>query len=410
MRRTLLLASLLLTTGLFGANAHAGFIGYTASAGWLFPGVGNEGILQGGGDKPGMVFSNDFSFGGAYCPALGSDNYLCANVLSSAELNGRRLTLRSSAKITRHKATSFAGTVELTYADTRIEICGVTGSVDTPVANDYFYIGLAGTASQSQSDPSLVVQATGVATFQGVNIQCIGDGRPCTPVKVPHAGGDCYTLGLRADARVTNPSGVAPFDMEAIADFADTMELLAIEGRDENDQPIPGLQYSIVDSSGTPIVTFPNTPETTTTSPATTTTTAPASTTTTVPAGGPTATTTTTLPAGCATDASYQSVTCRLDALIGVVSASAGALAPKLSAKLAAAHTAVDRAQQSVGLHHGKVSKKSLRKASKALAAYRTVLHSKKAAKTLPEPSRDELGAQLSGLQSDLHALITSAH
>ena len=46
----------------------------------------------------------------------------------------------------------------------------------------------------------------------------------------------------------------------------------------------------------------------------------------------------------------------------------------------------------------------------KALAAYRTVLHSKKAAKTLPGASRDELVAQLSGLQSDLHALITSVH
>jgi len=435
-----------LTAALHGVAAYAGFIQYTATAGWTFAkrnplGGLDEGFFSGGGDKPATVQSYDFSFRGAFCPQVGGDDYLCANVLSSAELNGRRLTLRSRARLVRHKATSGKGAIDATYADTRIEICGVTGSVPTPVATAYFYIGLAGTASQSQSDPSLVVQATGVASFQFVPIQCVANSQ-CPPLKVPNfSGSTCLSLGLRTDARVTNPDGVGPFDIEAIADFSDTMELLAIEGRDENDQPIPGLEFTITDANGTPIVTLPNTPpppdtstttttepgpdDTTTTYPIATTTSAPAggatttsvpgTTTTSMPSGGATTTsvpgggvTTTTLPAGCRVGASYASVKCRLDELTATVLTNGGAVAPRLSAKLAAALAAVERAEQSVGQRGGKTSKRSLRKALRALGAYRKLLGSKKAHRTLNDGALDELGARVPGLQADLKTLVTS--
>jgi hypothetical protein len=409
----------LLTAVLHAVAAYAGSIQYTARAGWTFAkrnplGGLDEGVFSSGGDKPATVSSGDFSFRGAFCPQLGSDDYLCANVLSSAELNGRRLTLRSRARLVRHKATSGKGAIDLTYADTRIEICGVTGSVPAPVANAYFYIGLAGTASQSQSDPSLVVKATGVASFQFVPIQCTGTS--CPPVKVPNfSGSTCFALGLRTDARVTNPDGVGPFDIEAIADFSDTMELLAIEGRDENDQPIPGLEFTITDANGTPIVTLPNTPPppTTTTVPGPDTSTT--TTTTSMPGGGATTTsmpgggvTTTTLPPSCSVGASYASVKCRLDEVTATVLTNGGAVAPRLSAKLAAALAAVERAEQSVGQRGGKTSKRSLRKALRALGAYRKLLGSKKARRTLDEGALDELVARVPGLQADLKTLVTS--
>jgi hypothetical protein len=314
-------------------------------------------------------------------------------VFAEAAISDRLLTVRASARIARGDATDFAGAGYLSHGQANIQMCGLTGSIDSPVKSAVFEIGLAGTTSKSQSDGSLVTQAFGVARFNGVILNCAGD-YLCPPVTVPWTTGGCYTLDLRADAAISNPAGASGWDAEASADFSDTMQLLAVHALDDNDQPIPDFEFSVTDANGTP-VTIPNTVQTTTTS------------TTTVPGTG--VTTTTIVSGGCVAAATYDSVRCRIDALLAAVGASdAGALAPKLTTKLTAARAAVDQAEQVLGQRHGKASKIALKKALKALKGYERTLASKKARRTIADATRAELGAPVAELQAHVQGLPTS--
>src|SRR5262249_47210054 len=197
-----------------------------------------------------------------------------------------------------------------------VTMCGFTGSIDTPASVVKFHILLTGTASHSGSDARVLTQAFGSALLNGDLIQCTGDssacgrctGNSCLPVEVPHwdyAG--CTTLDLRAAVGFADQHGLTGWDAEAVADFADTLKLVAIEPLDDQGHTIPGLQYSITDAQGTPVFTFPQTPPPSTTTSTTlagtgTTTTstltappASTSTTTTIRSSGA-ATTTSTLP------------------------------------------------------------------------------------------------------------------
>jgi len=366
---------------------------YETEAGWFFPGVGNQGSIPHGGSTPQTSFSGDFSFGGALCPAVGTSDYLCANVFAEATNTFEGLTLRASARVVRHDGA--VGGSHLTHGTAKITMCNLSGSIATPASIAKFHIGLTGTTSASASDPVILVQAFGVARFQGAPIQCSGTSL-CEPVTVPQfdpAG--CTSLELRADAAFSSVQNVTGWDGEVVANFADTMTLLAIEGLDENGQPIPGLQFSATDAQGMPIITFPNV--------------VPPSTTTTTTAPGAT-TTTTIIPGGCAVQATYASVRCRLDALVAAIGASdAGTLAQKLTAKVSAARSAVDRAEQTLGQRKGKPSKAALRKALKSLKAYAKILGSKKARRDIPEATLSALGAPVPGVRSDVRGLPTSS-
>ena len=47
-----------------------------------------------------------------------------------------------------------------------------------------------------------------------------------------------------------------------MADFSDTLEIVAIQLLDENDDPIPGVTLTALDQNGDPLLTFPNEPTT----------------------------------------------------------------------------------------------------------------------------------------------------
>ena len=49
------------------------------------------------------------------------------------------------------------------------------------------------------------------------------------------------SLNLRTDVKMFDPTLATGWDGEGVADFFDTLELLAIQLVDENDQPIPGV-------------------------------------------------------------------------------------------------------------------------------------------------------------------------
>jgi hypothetical protein len=209
------------------------------------------------------------------CPAPGTSDYFCADVFAEATLTPEGVSLRASSRESRHDAVRL-GSSYLAHAEATVMICGWHGTVATPASVVKFHIGLTGTASNSGSNPGILAQAFGTVRFNGVLIQCTGD--VCDPVVVPSfdpAG--CTTLDLRADTAFANQQNLTGWDADAVADFADTLKLVAIEALDEHGQPVPGLQYSITDDQGTPIFTFPNTPPASTT----TTTTLPGSDTTT---------------------------------------------------------------------------------------------------------------------------------
>jgi hypothetical protein len=305
---------------------------YEAGGGWFFSGDDQGGLLQQVFTPPAVEMSGgDFSIHGASCPPLGTPNFLCARFLSKAEIVGDRLTLRSQARFTRHDATGIGGS-QLAYGDTRIWVLQM-GSVAAPLTGyAYFNFGLAGVASATASNASVVVHGTGVATLYApglMAIQCTG--YPCPPIVVPmnenpndnqawHPSTGIF-VSLRADANAAAPLGVDGWDAEGVADFADTLELISIEIKDADHQPVPGAYIYIPNADGNgltlPISNEPPPSTTTTTTLGTTTTTTLASTTTTTLPG----TTTTTSPGVSSTTTTVSPATTTTTTLPGAVEA-----------------------------------------------------------------------------------------
>jgi len=217
---------------------------------------------------PQKIDFGEFSFGGALCPAPGTPNFLCASVLSEAGNNGGRLFLRSKARIKRTNADPMFGETAA-YADTVIEITEMGGYVGTP-PKVAFYFGLSGTLQKTTTSGAVTVQAFAQATLQagtGGGVQCFGE-IDCLPSSAPKklvvtgwTPSQGFRVRLRSDVAAVAPFGTpGGWDAEVVADFADTLEILAIEVLDENDVPIPGVQLTALDGEGKPVVTFPNVP------------------------------------------------------------------------------------------------------------------------------------------------------
>jgi hypothetical protein len=382
---------------------------WKAFVGRNFSGGGGSSHTSDGGDPP-VEAGGDYTFsrGGAYCPDPNSDDYVCASYYSYAGLVGNRIVLKSSATMTRTKAVGlgYGNSDYLVYGDTEVEIINL-GSTNLAVGTGivYFVFGLHGVASTVKTSSEVLTMATGVATLtaNSVNgLQCTGD--PCPPIRVrvpgitfaPNSDSvyNYHRINLRADARAGAPVGF-PYEAEMIADFGSTLELLAIEIHDDDDNPVPGAQATILDSQGQVMLTYPNTYETTTTTLVTSTT---------IPGGG--TTTTTTLPgAGCAQGPSYPGLTCRVAALQALLAQSdVDKLAKPLAKALDKAATAITQAEQTVGgppKKHGK----ALKKATKAMNAFGKKLASKGAVKKIDETTRAALSAPVAGIVGDLAGL-----
>ncbi len=387
---------------------------WEAFVGRNFSGGGGSSHQQDGGDPP-VEAGGDYTFsrGGAFCPDPTSDDYVCASYYSYAGLVGNRIVLKSSATMTRTKAVGlgYGNSDYLVYGDTTVQIINVGNSAGLATGIVYFVFGLHGVASTVKTSNEVLTMATGVATLTANSlegIQCTGD--PCPPIRVRVPGVtfapdgqtayNYYRVNLRADARAGAPVGF-PYEAEMIADFGSTLELLAIEIHDDDDNPVPGAQATILDSQGQVMLTYPNTYETTTT------TTLPGggTTTTTVPGGG---TTTTTLPGGgCATGPSYTGLICRVDALSTLVGQQdLGKLGKPLAKSLGKASTALGQAQATLGTSVRRHAK-ALRRATKAVTAYDKKLDSKGAVKKLDPAVRTALQAPVDGILTDLGGLAT---
>ncbi len=250
----LLLAFPVPARGVVIYDAYAGF--YPANFFYLH---------DGGGFLPAAVDSFDFSYGGALCPAAGTPNYLCARVRATAGINFGRLFLGAGARMKRTNAqfTQEHGA----YAGARIDIYNVGGYASGPAPGAYFVFGLHGTVSSSVTTAAVAVDSYTVATLyagSGGGVQCFGPGG-CPPssqqqIKVtdwdPATG---FSLVLRSDVKMFNPDEVTGWDGEGVADFYDTLELLAVQLLDADDQPIPGVTLTFTDKDGQPIV-IPDTP------------------------------------------------------------------------------------------------------------------------------------------------------
>ncbi len=252
---------------------------YKAQGGWHF-GI-SEGFDTNENIFPQTLSFGDFSHGGALCPAPGTPNFLCAHVSAKANVEGGRLTLHAESRLKRTNANGITS-VELVYAIAQVFMGEMGTSAAVPIANAYVSLGLSGFRSQAISHPSLVPQAIATVSVNGVPAQCFAES--CPPIKLPDWDGKYLTLTLRTDARVGNPQPgiLTGWDAEMIADFSDTLELLAIALHDADDQPIPGAAVWVDDADGNRI-DIPTSPESTTTSTTTTSTTSTSVTTSTLP-------------------------------------------------------------------------------------------------------------------------------
>jgi hypothetical protein len=219
------------------------------------------------GSEPQKVDFGEFSFGGALCPAPGTPDFLCASVLSEATVEGGRLLLRSKARIERTNA-SMTHPETAAYADSRLTITEVGGYAAT-APKAAFYFGLSGTLTKTGGAAGVTLQAFSRATLQAgstYSAQCFGLEVSCIPPVEPYRvvvedwnPSSGFVLTLRSDVAAVGFGAPSGWDAEVVADFADTMEVLAIVVMDENEVPIPGVQLTTLDSKGNTI-TFPNVP------------------------------------------------------------------------------------------------------------------------------------------------------
>jgi hypothetical protein len=219
------------------------------------------------GIDPQKVDFGEFSFGGALCPAPGTPNFLCASVLSEATVEGGRLLLRSKARIKRTNA-AMTSPESAAYADTRITVTEIGGYAATaPKAAFYFGLsgtlvktgGAAGVGLAAFSRASLSAGSTNASQCFGLEVSCIPTPAPFSMVVEDWNPTTGFALYLRSDVAATGFGVPSGWDAEVVADFADTMEILAIVVMDEKGVPIPGVQLTTLDGEGNTI-TFPNVP------------------------------------------------------------------------------------------------------------------------------------------------------
>jgi hypothetical protein len=217
---------------------------------------------------PRKIDVSEFSWSGALCPAPGTPNFLCGSLLSEAGIEGGRLVLRSKTRIERTNASSTFPEAAA-YADSRLFVSEVGGYAGT-APKAAFYLGLSGQLSKTATNGDVSVYAFAVAELDAGtlhSIQCAGE-LDCTPRPDPYKvivedwnPAQGFRLRLRSDVGANvafnGPSG---WDAEVVADFADTLEVVAIQILDENEVPIPGVTLTALDGEGKPIVTFPNQP------------------------------------------------------------------------------------------------------------------------------------------------------
>ena len=228
----------------------------------------------------------NFSYSGP-CPAAGTPNFLCAHWFAMADMVGARLALHAEARLKRTNANGLLAQ-ELVYASARVFVAQIGTSTSAPVGTAYFNFALTGFRSQSASDASLLPEAYATASLNGLPIECSADS--CPPVPVPGWNGQVFTVTLRADARVTNPQPtvLTGWDADMVADFSDTLELVAIELRDTDGHPMPDAQVWVEDGFGNRLFDIPTSVGSTTSSTVTTSTSTSVTTTSTAPVGATT--------------------------------------------------------------------------------------------------------------------------
>jgi hypothetical protein len=366
-----------LTLVLLAASPAWAFVVWEASGG-----TDGAGYLTQPSEPPAIITSGDT------CPALNPPD-ACLSYYGEADLPGPPgglITLHASSRVHRMNATG-NGFVQHAYGGARVTIIGLAfSSVASPVSQVYFNFRLHGTRVETTTNGEVNVVATGLAYLSADAqhyLQCVAD--VCEPIKVnvtsgwnPYAeGGTSFLLDLRTDATIAAPMG-AQFDAEAFADYKDTLEVISLEPKDANGDPVPGVSLVIKDAQGQTTYTFPNAPQTTTSTLAGGTTTLPGGTTTTTLPGG---TTTTTLPGGvgCGEIDGIAFIDCACTA--GLPTACAGAALPaSLTKGLAQACDAADEGNANTS----KKGKRLLTKASKKLAKLGKIIGKPKVAKKVP--------------------------
>jgi hypothetical protein len=313
------------------------------------------------------------------CPAPSANDYLCLRAYAAADI----VALHAAARLTRKNVFGPVGHYARGIATVTFQQMIVVSPV--PVVSGYVFLGLGGSATSSSSSGAST-QAYADVYVNNEVAQCVGG--ICQPVQIPNFDGSYLSIELMAYVSVDESNQVA-VDATADADFVDTLTVQAIELHDANDQKIPDAVVTLTDQNGDVTFTFPNTIQATTTS-------------TTIL--GVTTTTTIAPPGGCEVTATYTSIECRLAALDGLVKASAGKLAPKLSKQLAKAIGGVQKAAQP-GTPERRVVK-GLRKAAHALRSYDKVLGSKKAKKALDDGTRSSLQTAGAAIATDVASLL----
>ncbi len=218
-------------------------------------------------NEPVAVDSGEFSYGGAICPAAGTPNFLCGRVRGIAGMNGNRIVLRAEARLKRTNAG--ADHPELAgYGDVRVTIVSFGGSPVQTAPGAYFYFGLHGTLVNTRTNANVLTQAFASANLYADTqhaIQCFG--QTCQPDEVAKVKVDNWSpasgiaVGLRSDVAMVNSQLLTGWDAEVVADFFDTVELLAIELVDANDDPIPGAALTFeVDGTEYAVASVPPTP------------------------------------------------------------------------------------------------------------------------------------------------------
>ncbi len=222
---------------------------------------------QKGGIEPPYTAGGDydFSYDGALCPPAGTPNYLCARARATAGINHGRIYLGAGVRMKRTNAqfTQEHGV----YGSARVDIGPLGGYVSGPAPGAYFVFGLSGTIVSTRTNANVDVNSIAVATLyagSGGGVQCFGP-TTCLPksqqsIKVtnwdPTTG---FSLVLRSDVKMLNPMSATGWDGEGEAEFFDTLELLAVQLVDADDQPIPGVTLTMTDGTGAEIV-IPDTP------------------------------------------------------------------------------------------------------------------------------------------------------
>jgi hypothetical protein len=222
-------------------------------------------LLEAQRPDPRRIYVPEFSYRGALCPAAGTPNYLCGRAEAATRLDGGRLSLKAEIRLKRTNAQpplqTFFG-----YAGGSV-LVGLDGWVLGPVPAAHFVFGLSGTIVNTTTDPNVATVAKSVVNLYAgdqTSVQCVAP-TSCLPssqqtLRITNWDpADGFMLALRSDVSMDAPQGSSGYDVEVVADFSDTLELLAIQLLDANDDPIPGVTLSFTDAQGT-VYVVPDTP------------------------------------------------------------------------------------------------------------------------------------------------------